>query len=159
MKPARTDRIHVPRRRTGRRGAAVVEAAIVLPVLLLALFALLDLGLAAMQYNTLAEAARRIAREAVLHGSLASPAVGSWGPAQFSGTADDDDDVVQSVQGRLPTMPEELVNVQVTWPDNDNSPRDRVQVEISYVHEPLVPGLAVWGALNLRSVATMRIVN
>ena len=51
------------------------------------------------------------------------------------------------------------VSVQVTWPDNDNSPRDRVQVEVAYRHNPLIPGFCPWGPINLHSVATMHIVN
>ena len=53
-----------------RGGTTIVECAIVLPVLFFVLFALLDLGIAATRYNSLAEASRRIAREAILHGSL-----------------------------------------------------------------------------------------
>jgi Flp pilus assembly protein TadG len=137
----------------------MVECAIVLPVMLLALFAILDLGLAATRYNALAEAARQIARTAIIHGSLAPAEVGSWGPTQFVGTANDSSTIVQSVHGRLPTMPANLVNIQVTWQDNDNSPRDRVRVQVSYKHQPLVPGLTAWGPIDLQSVATMHIVN
>jgi Flp pilus assembly protein TadG len=147
------------RQRFCRDGAAILECAIALPVMLLALFALLDLGLAATRYNALAEAARQIARQAILHGSLAPAEVGGWGPTQFVGTAADSSDIVQTIHGRLPTMPEHLVNVQVTWPDHDNSARDRVQVQVTYQHHPLVPGLTAWGSIDLQSVATMRIVN
>jgi Flp pilus assembly protein TadG len=150
---------YLTRERPKRRGAAALECAITLPIMLLALFALLDLGLAATRYNALAEAARQIARQAIVHGSLAPAAVGSWGPTQFVGTAADSSNIVQSVHGRLPTMSENHVNIEVTWPDSDNSPRDRVQVQVTYQHQPLVPGLTLWGAIDLRSVATMRIVN
>jgi hypothetical protein len=47
----------------------------------------------------------------------------------------------------------------VTWPDVDNSPRDRVQVEVEYDHVPLVPLFCPWGTLELRSTATMHVVN
>lgn len=147
------------RRHSCRDGATMVECAIVLPVLLLALFALLDLGLATTRYNALSESARQIARSAIIHGSLAPPEVGTWGPTQFVGTANDSSTIVQSVHGLLPTMPATLVNIQVTWPDNDNGPRDRVRVQVSYTHHPLVPGLTGWGPIDLQSVATMHIVN
>jgi Flp pilus assembly protein TadG len=137
----------------------MVECAIVLPVLLLALFALLDLGLATTRYNALSEAARQIARAAIIHGSLAPAETGSWGPTQYIGTASDSSTIAQSIHGLLPTMPTNLVNVQVTWPDSDNSPRDRVRVQVSYTHHPLVPGLTAWGPIDLQSVATMHIVN
>jgi len=152
-----TTRQRTPRRE--RTGSTILECAIVLPVLFVILFAMLDLGIAAVRYNSLAEASRRIAREAILHGSLAPEASGTWGPDEFSGTVADSSELVDPARGMIPTMEEGRVNVHVTWPDNDNSPRDRVQVEIQYEHEPLVPGLLPWGPLNLRSVATMHIVN
>jgi hypothetical protein len=51
------------------------------------------------------------------------------------------------------------VSVRVSWPDGDNSPRDRVEVELTYQHEPLIPALFAWGTLDLRSATTMQIVN
>lgn len=150
--------LETPRRRR-RCGATVVECAITLPVMLLVLFALLDLGLATMRYNSLAEASRRVAREAIIHGSLAPETSGTWGPDEYQGTAADSSVVVTSIQGLLPTMQESDVTVRITWLDGDNAPRDRVQVETTYQHQPLIPGLAVWGPLDLHSVATMHIVN
>src|SRR5215218_1882556 len=101
---------YTTRQRSCRDGAAMLECAIALPIMLLALFALLDLGLAATRYNALAEAARQIARQAILHGSLAPVEIGSWGPTEFVGTAADSSSIVQTVHGRLPTMTENLVN-------------------------------------------------
>jgi hypothetical protein len=137
----------------------MVECAFALPIILLVLFALLDLGLAAARYNALAEAARRIARETIIHGSLAPESIGAWGPDEFVGTAAAGSDIVIPARDILLAMPHHLVNVHVAWPDGDNSPRDRVEVEVTYRHEPLIPALFVWGPIDLRSVATMRIVN
>jgi hypothetical protein len=147
------------RHRAARTGAAMVECAFVLPMLLFVLFAMLDLGLAAVRYNTLAEASRRIAREAIIHGSLTHESVGVWGPSEYSGTAADSSVLVASLQNVLPTMTPNDVQVRITWPDGDNSPRDPVQVEVRYVHQPIVPTISLWGPLNLRSVATMHILN
>jgi TadE-like protein len=137
----------------------MVECAIALPVMFIVLFALLDLGLAATRYNALAEAARKIGREAILHGSLAPPTNGTWGPGEYTGTVADSSPIVAAAHDMVPTMNPNDVSVQVTWPDNDNSPRDRVQVEVSYQHHPLIPGFCPWGTLNLHSAATMHIVN
>lgn len=142
-----------------RRGTTIVECAITLPVLFFVLFAILDLGIAATRYNALAEASRHIAREAVLHGSLAPHSAGSWGPAEFNGSMADGSAMIASAHAMIPTMKDSDVTVRVTWPDNDNSPRDRVQVEVGYQHNPLVPGICPWGTLGLRSVTTMHIVN
>ena len=142
-----------------RRGVAILECALVMPVLMLVLFAMLDLGLAAVRYNALADASRRVAREVILHGAVAPASSGVWGPTSFSGTAASNSVIVTSIQNTLPTMARGDVNVSVTWPDSDNTPRDPVRVEVSYVHQPLVPAISVWGPITLRSVATMHVVN
>ena len=67
--------------------------------------------------------------------------------------------MLDTARNMIPTMKDSDVKVQVSWPDNDNSPRDRVQVEVSYEHDPMIPGVCPWGKLDLRSVATMHIVN
>lgn len=130
-----------------------------MPVLMLILFAMLDLGLAAVRYNALADASRRIAREVILHGAVAPTSSGIWGPTTFSGTAASGSVIVASVQNTLPTMSLGDVNVSVTWPESDNSPRDPVRVEVSYTHRPIVPAISVWGPVTLRSVSTMHVVN
>jgi Flp pilus assembly protein TadG len=145
--------------RRRRCGATILECAITLPVLFIVLFAILDLGIAATRYNALAEVSRRIAREAVLHGSLAPDTSGTWGPEEYDGTAADSSAIVAKAHDMTPTMIGSDVSVRVTWPDNDNSPRDRVQVEVAYEHKPLIPGFCPWGTLELHSVATMHIVN
>jgi hypothetical protein len=149
-----------PRRLTPRRsGVAALENAFVLPVTFLLLFALLDLGLATVRYNSLAETARQVARGVIIHGSLAPALIGTWGPGEFNGTAADGHDMVRLAQATLPTMRPGDVTIRVTWPDSDNSPRDRVRVETTYRHQPLIPGLFMWGPLDLRSETLMRIVN
>lgn len=142
-----------------RYGATALEAAITLPVLLLILFALLDLGLAATRYNALSEIARRIAREAIWHGSLAPSAINSWGPQEYVGAIGDGNEITTIAQNMTPTMNANDVSVRVTWPDSDNTPRDRVSVEVGYEHQPLVPAICPWGTLNLSASTTMRIVN
>lgn len=142
-----------------RRGVAILECAIVMPVLMFIFFAMLDLGLAAVRYNALANASRRIAREVILHGAIAPTSSGEWGPIAFSGTAASGSVIVASIQHTLPTMPLGDVNVNVDWPESDNSPRDPVRVEVSYIHQPIVPAISVWGPITLRSVSTMHVVN
>jgi Flp pilus assembly protein TadG len=142
-----------------RSGATAVECAITLPVLLAVLFALLDLGIAATRYNALAEVSRRIARQVIIHGSEAPGASESWGPDEFAGTAADANDIVTVARGMTPTMLDEQVAVRVSWPVGDNSPRDPVEVEVRYLHQPLVPAFSVWGEIQLQAIATMRIVN
>jgi Flp pilus assembly protein TadG len=57
----------VMRRASRPRGQALTEFAIVLPVLMLVLFSLFDLGRAIVAYNTIADAARTGARVAIVN--------------------------------------------------------------------------------------------
>lgn len=155
----RSDMTIVLGRCTTRRGTALVECAITLPLTLFVLFSLLDLGLMVTRYNSLSEASRRIARQAILHGSLAPEIVGTWGPDEVNTTVDEGTAFVSSAYGATPTMKGSQVNVRLSWPDGGNNPRDRVQVDISYVHVPLVPALCPWGPVTLHASTTMHVVN
>lgn len=61
-----------------RRGATLVEAAIVTIVLVMLLLGTIDLGIAVLRYNMLAEAARTGARMAIVHGSDAPSEMPTW---------------------------------------------------------------------------------
>lgn len=142
-----------------RRGATVIESAIVVPVLFLVLFSLLDLGFAATRFNTLSECSRCIAREVAIHGAFAPDASGSWGPEPYSGTLADDNDLVRAGQASSVLMDPGDVAVAITWIDEDNLPRDRVRVELRYEHLPLLSGISPWGDFEITSTTIMRIVN
>jgi len=123
------------------------------------LFAMLDLGLAALRYNCLGAAAHHISREASIRGTLARSINPMWGPDPYTGNAAATDAIVQPLQGFVPTMQPELVDVSVSWPDGNNRPRDRVTAIVTFVHQPLLPGLLPWGNLSLRAESTTQIVN
>jgi len=57
---------HTARRRTDRRGAALVECALVMPVMILAVLGMFELGRAVMVTEVLAHASRTGARTGVL---------------------------------------------------------------------------------------------
>src|SRR3954454_7531896 len=80
----------VRRGRRGRRGATMLEAAIVLPVFVLLVFSMIDLGLGVFHYNMLSQAARHGVRQAIVHGKFAPPSWngGPWGTATINTTAD-----------------------------------------------------------------------
>ena len=144
----------------GRTGAVAVENAIVLPIALLALFAILDLGLASLRYNTLAEAARRLARAAATHGRETPTEIGGdWGPEQIVAEASSSIDPALTIHPLLPTMDPADVSIEMTWPDTTNNSRSRVRVKLNYKHQPLVPGLTPWGELDLESTSQMRVIN
>ncbi|KLU04825.1 putative transmembrane protein [Rhodopirellula islandica] len=142
-----------------RRGASMVEAVFTLPIFLWGLFAMLDLGIAALRMNALSDAARRAGRSAVIHGSMVPERSGSWGPAAYSGAVVDASEMVASLQHSIPTMEPEDVSVQMTWLDGDNRPGDRVRVQLEYRHTSIVPGILPWGPFDLEGSSTMTIVN
>jgi Flp pilus assembly protein TadG len=142
-----------------RRGTTTVESAIVLSTLLLLLFALFDLGLAAFRYNTLAAVTRRIAREAIVRGDAAPPDRSAWGPGAYVGTAADASEIASIASPLLVTMTNSDVAIQMSWPDGDNAEGDRVQVRLTYVHHPFVPFLSIGSFLNLQAETTMRLVH
>lgn len=140
-----------------RRGVALVESSIVLTVFLVIIFAMFDLGLAVMRENTLAEAARRLAREAAIHGEKASPDRATWGPARHTATAAAGSEIAGAIRGSLVTLDPASVQIDITWPDADNRIGDRVTVVLTYQHHTTLPFLFGSGPLELRGESTMRI--
>jgi len=142
---------------SARTGVALLEGTIVLAVFLTIIFAMFDLGLAVMRQNSLAEAARRLARTAIVHGDLAPPEHAAWGPLPYSGTADDDHEIADAVRAGLVTMNPAEVSISVMWPDGDNRTSDRVIVAVEYAHRTILPSLLGGTSLELRAESTMRI--
>jgi hypothetical protein len=148
-----------PTMKRSQSGVVLAECAIILPVVFLLLFGMLDLGIATLRYNSLAHASRRIARTCSLHGTMADDEIGSWGPAPYEGTAADDNLMVASAADLLPTMSKEDVVVRILWLDNDNSSRDRILVEMEFVHKSILASLLPWDDLQLRAGTEMRVIN
>lgn len=141
-----------------RTGVTTVETAMVLSTLFLVLFVILDLGVATLRYNLLAAAARRLAREAIVHGDEAPPEQTAWGPTAYSGTAADDSDIARAAAPWLATMRSSSVAIEMAWPDGDHREGDRVRVRLTYLHNAIVPFVPSQ-SLDLRTECTMRIVH
>lgn len=142
-----------------RRAAAAVEAAIVLPVFLTFLFALLDLSLAVSRYNSLSECARRSARAAIVRGERSVSPQTPLGPAAWTGTAADDHPLVDEIRPLLVTMPPAEVAARCEWPDGGNRLGQRVRVELRYEHPSLLASLFGSEPWTLSATSTMRIVH
>lgn len=143
----------------GRRaGVAAVEAALLLPICLIGLIALLDLALAVAQYNSLAECARRGARAAIVRGGQSS-VVSPIGPDAWTGTADQSHSLTDEFRSLLVSMPPGDVQVTAEWPDGDNRRGDRVSVTLSFEHTSLVTTLFGSEPWQLTAASTMRIVH
>jgi Flp pilus assembly protein TadG len=140
-----------------RRGVAAVEGALVLIVFLLILFGMLDLGLLVLDYNTMSEAARRLARVAIVHGQMAAPAQTVWGPDSVSGTAADGSDYASALSPELVTFNLSSVNYSIQWPSGTNQPDDPVQVTLTYRYAPILPYVLGTQTIPIQAVSTMSV--
>ncbi len=141
----RTFRIR--KRRCARRGATIVEMAIVLLTFLTLVLGMLDLGLGVARYNSLAHAARQGARQAIVHGSMADR-LGVWGPAtvEFSLSASppsivlpstDAADIAAFIQPTLVHFNPAEVTVKVKW-ESGNEFGQPVTVTLSAPYRPMM---------------------
>ncbi|HET6323645.1 MAG TPA: TadE/TadG family type IV pilus assembly protein [Planctomycetaceae bacterium] len=140
-----------------RGGVAAVEGAIVLSVFLLILLGMLDLGLLLLEYNTLCEATRRLARAAIVHGQMAAPAQTVWGPAAVSGTAADGTEYSTTLDKELATFNLSNVNYSIQWPAGTNRPDDPVQVTVTYQYPPIIPFLLGSQTIPIQAVSNMSV--
>jgi hypothetical protein len=140
-----------------RRGVTTLESAIVISVFLAILLGTLDLGLAVLKFNTLAEAARRLARSATVHGEKAAPESTSWGPATHSGTAADRTEYADAIKDILVVMRPEDVRIRIEWPDDDNRSGDRVRVQLDTNHDTIIPFVFGSRGLALNATSVMHI--
>ncbi len=127
-----------------RRGSAMTEAAIILPVFLTLCLGMIDLGIAVFQNNAVAEASRQGARIASVHGSLA-PSVwngGPWGPTAYSGAGNSTDAIPTAISGAgaLAGLNPANVTISVQWPTGGNSVLngDTVEVTVSTNWTPVI---------------------
>lgn len=142
----------------GRRsGSAILEGTIVLGVFLTIIFAMLDVGIAVMRENTLAEAARRLARGAIVHGKLAPPEYSEWGPQTYAGHAGDGSEMAEAICPTLVTLEPADVRFELSWPDGDNRTGQRVIAVVEYDHTTTLPFLLGSSPLHLRAESTMRV--
>lgn len=142
-----------------RRGAVMVESAVVISVVLLILFALLDLGLATLNSNNLKDAAQQVTRAAMVRGSGASAISDVWGPATYSGTAAAGDEIAMQAAATLINIPKDKVNITVEWLDGGCDDGNRVRATLTYQHLLIAPQLFGYSSVKLTAVSTVRIVN
>ncbi len=127
--------------RRSEQAQALVEFAFVLPVLLMLIVGLFDVGRAVQQSTTLSFAAREGSRYAIVHGSSSSSPV----PYCSSCTNSTITSVVQNaaigVTGAL--------TVTVAYPDGDNRRGSRVSVQATAPFVPLPSQWLLNGALSV----------
>lgn len=148
-----------PVRVGGRRGAVMVEMAIVLNVFLVLVLGTLDLGLATYRYNAISQAARQGARQAIVRGSLSPPAIPAWGPATYTGTAGDGSVYAQAVSPMLSGFNLDAVDVRVEWPDGGNAVQQRVRYTVSTEYRPILTSIFSNASYTQSAASTMPIAH
>jgi len=132
------------RKSEGEGGQSLVEFALVLPIFLLVLFAIVDFGMAFHAWIAVTNSAREGARLGAVRG-----------PA---------DEIVQRVRDTTGTLDQDKLTVTVTNAEGD--PGDSVIVDVSYAYSLMTPvadilalvsGGTISDSLTLSSTADMRL--
>lgn len=156
-----TERRIVPATRPSdkRSGATMVETAIVLSVFLLLIIGTLDLGLATYRFNTISQAARQGARQAMVHGSFAPPAMATWGPATYAGTAGDGSVYAQAVSPMLVGFTLNNVTIKFEWLDGGTAVQQRVRCTLTTTYRPILTGVFSSSTYTSTAASTMPIAH
>jgi hypothetical protein len=125
---------------------ALIEFALILPILLLVVTGLLDTARAVWQFNTLAYAAREGTRYAIVHGSAGTPAVGPISTT-VNPTALNTGNIVSVV--RVTALGVQNVDVTVNYPDGGNQRMHRVSVDATAPFIPLPSQYMIGGAFSI----------
>lgn len=131
--------------RDGERGQALVEFALILPVLLLLLVGLFDLSRAVFVSSTLATASREGNRYAIVHGAQSSA---PSGPGSTTFTAPDVDSAVDAIVRRHAIGVASLT-ISSEWPDGTNARGKRVIVTARAPFTPVLSEFFLGGGLRL----------
>jgi Flp pilus assembly protein TadG len=124
-----------------RDGAqALIEFALTIPVLLLLILGLFDVGRAVAQENTLAFAAREATRYAIVHGSNSASPIAAC-------TSCTNATITQVVQTNAVGVPN--VTATLNYPDGNNDRGDRVSVDAYAPFVPLPSQYLLNGALTI----------
>ena len=138
----------------GDRGQALVETALVLPLLLLLIVGIFDVGRAVWLSNTLATAVREGSRYGVVHGALSGAPTGP-GSATYT-PPDTDTAITAHVRSHATGVPSSLT-VRSTWPDGNANRGSRIVVSASFPFTPLLSAVFLGGGLSvtLQSSSTL----
>jgi Flp pilus assembly protein TadG len=138
-----------------RRGSTLVESTFVLSVCAVLLLGMLEMSLALVRHTAMVETSRSVAREAIVHGSLAAPLLEEWGPETLTISAADDHPAARAARKTLVTINPAEVQLEISWPDGDNQPNQRVRVAANYRHRPVVAIRGWYDELPLEGISTM----
>ncbi|HVK13545.1 MAG TPA: TadE/TadG family type IV pilus assembly protein [Gemmataceae bacterium] len=148
--------------RPARRGAATTEAALVLPVFLTLVLGAIDVSVGVARYNSLSQAARHGARQAMVHGSKAPSEWngGPWGPGPVDQPASAAGvPAVDADRPLLALCPLDESRVRVEWLDGSNEPGKPVRVTVTSTYRPMLTFLFGNPAIAITASSTMPIAH
>jgi hypothetical protein len=128
------------------RAQALVETALVLPLLLLLIVGLFDVGRAVWLSNTLATAVREGSRYGVVHGALSGSPTGP-GSATYT-PPDTDTAITAHVRNYAADVPGSLT-VKSTWPDGNANRGSRIVVSASFPFIPILSQVFLGSGLGI----------
>jgi Flp pilus assembly protein TadG len=150
-----------------RRGASLVEGAIVLLVFLTLILGAMDLGMAILRQELVGRIAREAARIASVHGQYAPSGWngGPWG----TGTIDVDSNATGiplvgelASNGAFSGLNRAQTRVRVEWIDGNTDPeveRNRVRVTVTTTYRPMVTFIFGSPTWTLTGVSAMNILH
>lgn len=146
------------RRRRARRGVAMVETALILFSFLILTLGMFDFGLAVYRNNLLSEAARQLARQAVVHGQLAT-VTGVWGPTTYNGFGNNNDTIAKAVKPYLVGVSPSAIAIKVEWPTSTkNAVGGTVRVTLSNSYRPITTFIFN-ASFTMQAVSEMQIAH
>lgn len=116
--------------RSPARGSTLIEFTFVILTLMLVILAAVELDRMVLIYTTVADSARAGVRYAIVHGAL------SGAPNPPSNNPSNVVTVIRDFASAGALTPANLT-INVTYPDNDSSPRMRVKVVVQYQYDPM----------------------
>jgi hypothetical protein len=168
------------RRETKRRkGAALVESALVSTLFATVIFGMIDVGIALFRKHVVSEAARQGARAAIVHGYFApvDSTISAWGPSPsyytplsvpsvYAGSTcstvnanDPGDELAAAIRPYLIGLDPSTILIQIAWPDGNNEPGSNVTVTVSTPYRHIVPMVFGTDAITLGASSTMTIAH
>jgi Flp pilus assembly protein TadG len=162
-----------------RRGAALVEAAVMSTLFLTLVFGMLDLGGVLFRNHLACEAARQGARNAIVHGYLSqhNSTMNAWGPTpsyypalpsgslyssstSYTVQADNpSDELASTIRPYLAGIDPSTVTIRIEWPDGNNDLGNRVRVTVSVPYRTITLFLFGEQSITLVVSSTMTIAH
>jgi len=127
----------------GERGQSLVEFALILPVLVIVLVGVFDLGRGVMLSETLGHAVREGARHAIVRGSTSSSPLG---PATLTTPPAADNAATSVIRGHAIGI-NSVVTIVISWPDGNADRGSEVDVVATTSYTPILSQVFTGGGL------------